>query len=50
MLGMGFASVVELWTLQLPLVEMLTKNLVVIIGANLLFVQTLLPLIYNAWE
>jgi uncharacterized membrane protein len=50
MLGMGFASVAELWTLQLPLVEMLTQNLVVIIGANLLFTQTLLPVIYNAWE
>jgi energy-coupling factor transport system substrate-specific component len=49
-LGMSVAAVTELWTQALPLEVMLTQNLVIIIGANLLFTQTLLPALYSAWE
>ena len=48
--GMAVATTAEIWTVPLSFHDMITKNLVVVVGANLLFVQTLLPVLYRAWQ
>lgn len=49
-IGMSIASVAELWTRSLSLNEMLSHNLIIIIGTNLIFTQILLPVLHTTWD